>query len=163
LQGKIFIFQYLLNIMTLDEFFKECRAKGVTPVSYKESSWGLNGSRTVEYVNPEYAKLKDMLARILNRGSRGRGDSNDGNSGIDNLVSNLYGDDIIIRTRDGYHHGKLLGYDGKVFMLGNYLFNDRPMEMMDYETEFFYGGDTIIPAKDIISVSKMPVMTEEFA
>jgi len=148
--------------MTLDGFFKECKRKGMTPVSYKEITEGLNGSRMVEYINPEYAKSKDMLARILNRGSRGRGDSNDGNSGIDGLVSNLYGEEIVIHTKDGYHHGKFLGYDGKAFMLGNYLFNDRPMDMMDYGTEFFYGEDTIIPAKDIISISKIPDMAEEF-
>ena len=151
--------------MTLDDFFKECKRKGMTPVSYKESSWGLNGSRTVEYVNPKYTnyvKSRDVLNRILNR-SRDRRNSNDGNSGIDGLVSNLYGENVVIRTRDGYHYGKFLEYDGKAFMLGNYLFNDRPMELMDYETEFFYGGDTIVPAKDIISISKIPEMIGGFA
>lgn len=145
--------------MTLDNFFKECKQKGATPLSYKEFTESINGTKTVEYENPAYRKAKEVIGRVLNRG---RGNSN-GNSGIDGLVSNLYGEDIVIHTKDGYHHGKLLGYDGKAFMLGNYLFNDRPMEMMDYETEFFYGEDTIIPAKDIVSISKIPVMTEEFA
>jgi hypothetical protein len=159
LEGKIFIFQYLLNFMTLDEFFRECKQKGATPLSYKEFTESINGTKTVEYENPAYRKAKEVIGRVLNRG---RGNGN-GNSGIDGLVSNLYGEDIVIHTKDGYHHGKLLGYDGESFMLGNYLFNDRPMEMMDYETEFFYGGDTIIPAKDIISVSRISDLVGEFA
>ena len=146
--------------MTLDDFFRECKQKGATPLSYKEFTESINGTKTVEYENPTYRKAKEVIARVLNRG---RGNSNDGNSGIDGLVSNLYGEEIVIHTKDGYHHGKLLGYDGKAFLLGDYLFNNRPMEMMDYETEFFYGGDTIIPAENIISISKIPVLTEEFA
>jgi hypothetical protein len=111
----------------------------------------------VEYENPAYRKAKEVIARVLNRGR-------ESNNGIDSLVSNLYGEEIVIRTSDGYHHGKLCGYDGKSFMLGNYLFSRRPMDVFDYSSEFFIGSEeTIIPAKNIISISKIPITTEEFA
>lgn len=145
--------------MTLDDFLNECKRKGVTPVRYKESSWGLNGSKTVEYVNPEYAKAEEVIARVLNRG---RG-NNRNEGGIDSLVSNLYGEEVVIRTRDGYHFGRLQGYDGKSFMLSNYLFSNKPKDIFDYSTEFFHGDDTVIPAEGIISISKIPIMTKEFA
>lgn len=129
----------------------------MTPVSYKEIIESLNGRKMVEYINPEYGKVKEVIARVLNRDMR-----NNGNNGIDGLISNLVGEQIVIKTKFGYHHGKLLGYDGKSFMLGDYLFSRTPMELMDYETEFFYGGDTLIPAENIITISKIPIMTEEY-
>jgi small nuclear ribonucleoprotein (snRNP)-like protein len=143
--------------MTLDEFFKECERKGAIPLSYRSHVETLNGSQTIEYENPKYREAKAKLARMLGSIKQ------TGNPRTDNLLSRLYGEEIVIHTKDGYHFGRLQGYDGKSFMLGDYLFNDRPMEMMDYETEFFHGGDTIIPTKDIISISKIPDMVEEFA
>lgn len=156
LLGKIYIEVMILFFMTLDEFFRECKQKGATPLSYKEFTESINGTKTVEYENPAYRKAKEVIGRVLNRGR-------ENNNRIDSLVSNLYGEEVVIHTKDGYHHGKLLGYDGKAFMLGNYLFSNRPMELMDYSTEFFYGEDTIIPAEGIITISKIPIMTEEFA
>ena len=144
--------------MTLDEFFKECKEKGETPLSYRSHTETLDGTRTVEYENLKYrearAKLAEMLGNIKQTG----------NPRTDNLLNRLYGEDVVIRTRDGYHFGRLQGYDGKGFLLGNYLFGRKPMDIFDYSSEFFLGSDeTIIPAEGIISISKIPIMTEEFA
>ena len=92
--------------MTLDEFFKECRAKAATPLSYRSHKEFVNGSRTVEYENPAYTKAKRGTAEILNPDSKE-------NSRIDNLVSRLYGEEVVIHTSSGYHYGMLRRYDGR--------------------------------------------------
>ena len=155
---KYLYFNIFGIIMTLDDFFRECERKGVIPLSYRSHSEFVNGSRTVEYKNPMYAKAKARLAEML--GMKQTGDPR-----TDNLLNRLYGEDIVIRTKDGYHFGRLQGYDGKGFLLGNYLFGRKPMDIFDYSSEFFLGEDTIIPipAEGIISISKIPIMTEEFA
>jgi len=154
-QGKIFIFQCLLNIMTLDDFFRECEKEGAVPLSYRSHAKTTRGSRTVEYENPRYPRARGILNRMLNRGGN--------NGGPDNLVSGLYGEEVIIRTRDGYHLGKLYDYDGKSFMLGNYLFSRRPMDIFEYSRESFLKKDRMVPAENIISISKIPILPKEFA
>lgn len=141
--------------MTLDDFFRECEKEGAIPLSYRSHAKTTRGSRTVEYENPGYARARGILDRMFNR-SRDNGRP-------DNLVSGLYGEEVIIRTRDGYHLGKLYDYDGKTFTLGNYLFSRRPMDIFEYSIESFLRKDTIVPAENIISISKIPLMTKEFA
>ena len=144
--------------MALDDFLNECKRKGVTPLSYRSHTETLNGTKTVEYENPKYREAKVRLAEIMGNIKRTEDPK------TDNLLNRLYGEDIVIRTRDGYHHGKLYGYDGKSLVLANYRFSRKPMDIFDYSSEFFTDdNETIIPAEGIISISKIPIMTEEFA
>lgn len=138
--------------MSLDEFLKECEKNGSIPLSYRSHKEFVNGSRTVEYENPKYARAKERLADILGSIKR------TGDPKKDDIMDRLYGEEVVIRTKYGYHHGTLQGFDGKTFMLSNYLFSRKPMDIFDYSTEFFYGDDTAIPADGVISISKIPIM-----
>lgn len=126
-------------------------------MSYHSHTETLNGTRTVEYENPKYSEAKARLAKMLGRIRQS------GNPNADNLLNRLYGEEVVIHTKDGYHHGELLGYDGKSFMLGDYLFNNRPMNTFEYSSQSIFSEDTIIPAENIFSISKIPIMTEESA
>ncbi len=134
--------------MTLDDFFKECEKEGGIPLSYRSHAETINGSRTVEYENPKYKEAKTGLAKIL--GMDKAGDEN-------SIISRLYGDEVVIRTKYGYHHGTLQGFDGKAFMLSDYLFSRKPLDMIDYSSELIRGEDTAVPAGGSISISKIPL------
>lgn len=138
--------------MTIDDFFKECEGKGAIPLSYKSHKKFANGSRTVEYENPDYKKAREKLAKILGFDS--------GDESLDAFLAGLHGEEVVIRTRDGYHHGILNGYDGKSFMLDNYLFSKKPLDIFKYSTDSLLNEDGAVPAEGIISFSKMPLMTE---
>ena len=70
--------------MTLDDFFKECEKEGGIPLSYRSHTETLNGKRTVDYENPEYAKARERTARILNPNLKENGR-------IENLLSHRKG------------------------------------------------------------------------
>ena len=140
--------------MTLDEFFRECEKEGGIPLSYRSHTETINGSRTVEYENPKYAESRARLAKIL-------GVKETGDKETDDLISRLYGEEVVIRTKYGYHHGKLCGFDGKGFLLNDYLFSKNPLDVFGYSSEFFHGGGTIVPAEGAISMSKIPLHVEK--
>ncbi len=142
--------------MTLDDFLNECKKRGATPLNYRSHTETINGSRTVEYENPKYREAKARLAEMLGRIKQ------TGNPNTDNLLNRLYGEDVVIRTANGYHYGKLYGFDGKNFLLDNYHFDKRMIDFFEYSIESLFGEDTIVPAENIISISKIPLMTEEF-
>jgi len=136
--------------MTIDDFFKECEGKGAIPLSYKSHKKFANGSRTVEYENPKYKKAKEKIAKILGM--------------EDEAFSGLYGQEVMIKTKNGYHYGILKGLDEKGFRLENYLFNERKMDLMGYYTSFSPGfDDTVIPAEGIVSISRIPDIIGAFA
>ena len=141
--------------MTLDEYFKECEKKGAVPLSYRSYAKTLNGSRTIEYENPRYAKAKEDLVGTMGVNKQGE-DRN-----INDIVSRLYGEEVIIYTKDGCHHGELLGYDGKSFCLGRYVFKDKPMDVFDYSTKSLFSEEAIVPAENIISISRMSLHIEK--
>lgn len=136
--------------MTLDDFLKECEEKGAIPLSYRNHAETLKGTKTVEYENPKYKAAKAKLAKILGM-----------NQGEDNAVSKLYGEEVVIRTKYGYHHGTLQGFNGKAFMLSEYLFSRKPLDMMGYSSEIIRGDDTAVPAEGAISISKIPLYAEK--
>jgi hypothetical protein len=124
------------------------------PLSYRSHKEFVNGSRTVEYENPEYAKAKKGAAGILDPDMKE-------NSRIDNLVSRLYGEEVVIHTSSGYHYGTLKGYDGKKLMLENYHFDKRQIDVFDYLQKAFFSSDSAVPAGSIISISKIPLKVEK--
>ncbi len=87
--------------MTLDDFLKECEKKGSIPLSYRSHVETLNGSQTIEYENPKYREGRVKLAKMLGNLKE------TGNPYADNLISRLYGEDIVIKTATGYHHGQI--------------------------------------------------------
>jgi hypothetical protein len=139
--------------MTLDDFFKECRKKGTTPLSYRRQAETLNGSTTVEYENPEYTRAKERLVRILNPNAK--------NNKMDDLVSRFYGEEVVIHTKSGYHYGTLLGYDGKGFLLGDYLFDKKLVDTFDFTRRHSFGSDSFVPVEDFIYISHIPLKVEE--
>ncbi len=139
--------------MTLDDFFRECKQKGATPLSYKEFTESINGTKTVEYENPEYAKARERTARILNPNLKENGK-------IENLVTRLYGEEVVIHTASGYHYGTLQGYDGKRFMLENYHFDKKLIDTFDYVQKALFSSDSVVPAENTISISKIPLKVE---
>lgn len=139
--------------MTLNEFFRECERKEGIPLNYRSHKEFVNGSRTVEYENPEYAKAKERTARILNPDLKENGR-------IDDLVTHFYGEEVVIHTSSGYHYGTLQGYDGKGFMLENYHFDKRQIDVFDYLQKALFSSDSVVPAEDIVSISKIPLKVE---
>jgi len=143
----------LASVMTLDDFFKECEKEGGIPLSYRSHTETLNGKRTVDYENPEYAKARERTARIINPNLKENGR-------IDDLVSRLYGEEVVIHNSSGYHYGTLQGYDGKGFMLENYHFNKKLIDTFDYVQKALFSSDSVVPAENIISISKIPLKVE---
>lgn len=141
--------------MSLDDFLEECRKKGATPLRYSSKSEGINGSRHERYESREYRKAKALMYLLL-----GNGDGN-----LDNLMFNMmYGNkDIVIRNRDGYHYGRLLGYDGKMFYLENYHFDRRLIDEISYVESSFGNGKAAIPAANVSSVSEIPSFMDELS
>lgn len=138
--------------MTLDDFFKECEKKEAIPLSYRNHREFVNGSRTVEYENPKYKKARERIAKILGTG----------NEHVDDVISGLYGEEVVIRTKDGFHYGTLKGYDGKSFRLENHHYDNKLMDIFDYFSRAsLYGENTVVPAKDSISVSAIPLHIEK--
>ena len=140
--------------MTLDDFFKECEKEGGIPLSYRNHAETIRGSRTVEYENPLYSDVKAQAARIA-------GVKAAGNRMLDSIISSLYGEDVVIHASDGYHHGRLSGYDGKSFMLDKYLFREKPVDVFKYAGDSIYKESAAVPAENIISISKIPLKAEE--
>lgn len=154
LQGKIFISLAINSFMTLEEFLRDNRRKGTIPISYKEFTNNLEGTTTmVRYLNPAFKVSGGALAGLLER----RKEREDGK---DDIISKLYDEQVIVRTKDGYHIGRLAGHDDKFFMLENYQFTDEPLECISgYPTE----KKAIIPLNSIISISKIPEYSSGFS
>ena len=138
--------------MTIDDFFRECEKNGAVPLSYRSNAKTVRGSRTVEYENPKYKAAKEKLVKILGMET--------GNANSDDVLAELYGEEVVVRTKDGYHHGILNGYDGKSFMLGNYLFSKKPLDVFYYSSNSLLSEDGAVPAEGAISLSRMPLKTE---
>ena len=145
--------------MALDDFLKKSRKEGSIPLSYKEVTVRLNGTTKVEYENPLYTKAKAHAARLMNQLTRGG--KSDGNEPAEGLISKLYGEEVVIRTAEGYHYGKLRGYDGKNFKLDDYHFDVNKLDTFEYALESFGSENTVIPAKDYLSISEIPMVVED--
>ena len=151
---KIYILRIINAFMTLDDFFKECEKNGGMPLSYRSHTETLKGTRTIEYENPKYAEAKARLAKMLGRIKQ------TGNPNTDNLLARLYGEEVVIHTKDGYHYGTLHGYDGRGFMLGDYYFDKKLIDDFDYAQKALFSSDSVIPAENIISISEIPLKAE---
>ena len=142
--------------MSLDDFLEECRKKGATPLRYSSKSEGINGSRHERYESREYRKARALMYLLF-----GNGDGN-----LDNLMFNMmYGNkDIVVRNSDGYHYGRLVGYDGKFFYLSAYHFDRRLIDELSYieaDMDSLGSYKVAIPAANVSSVSEIPSCAEE--
>lgn len=130
--------------MTLDDFLKDSKTKRLVPLSHRSLTETLKGKRIIEYENPAYAKVKERLARVLNPN-----------------LSRFYGEEVVIHAPDGYHYGTFYGYDGNGFMLGNYHFENKPIDTFDYAKKSFFSTDSFVPIQNIISISKIPLKVDK--
>lgn len=163
---KIYIPETNCSLMTLEDFLKKGRKKGSIPLSYKEVTVGLNGTTKVEYENHLYSKAKANAARLMNQLRQSmqlQGTQSDSSQSADGLIEKLYGEEVVIHTAEGFHYGTLCGYDGKNFKLDGYHFDKRLVDNFEYEFSrpFFSESTRIIPAKDYISISEIPMVVEE--
>lgn len=152
--------------MTLDDFLKKSRKEGSIPLSYEEMSIGVHGTTKVKYENHLYTKAKANAARLMNqlmRGTQLQGTQSDGSQSADGLIARLYGEEVVIHTAEGYHYGTLRGYDGRNFKLDDYHFDTRRLDTFEYEFNrpFINESTMIIPARDYISISEIPMVVED--
>ncbi len=80
---------------------------------------------------------------------------------MDDLLSRMYGEEVVIHNKDGYHYGRLRSYDGKMFYLEQYYFNKKLIDRWNYSSASFFNKDGMLPADNIISISKMPSYVED--
>ncbi|GAG18160.1 unnamed protein product, partial [marine sediment metagenome] len=80
---------------------------------------------------------------------------------LDGLLDKMQGSEVVIHTKNGYHYGKLCDYDGKTFYLERYYFNDKLIGKWDYYSASFFNKGSMVPAKDIISISEMPSQVDD--
>lgn len=144
--------------MSLDDFLEECKKNGATPISYESRSDPLFGSRYERWDNPAFKnKATDSLRSLLR----------DEGGEVDDLFSMMYsGKDVVIRNRDGYHYGRLIGYDSRkrFYILDGYYFSNKLMDELSYVeriVDFLGGCKVAIPADNLISVSEIPSCAEE--
>ena len=146
--------------MALDDFLRECMSKGKTPLHYKRTAVYVDGSQVTESFESrayrEMQRAEERIRDMLGRGRNGAGSPNRRNEGIDRAVSGLYGSDVVIRTGDGYHYGRLEGYDGSFFHLKSHCFSTRLMDSFDYLSESIFSGDAAVPADGIAFVKEIP-------
>lgn len=122
--------------MTLEEYVKDRRERGEMPKNMKPRE------AFVKVLN-SYLKDKDKKS--------------------DDLMSRLFGKDVVIHTSEGYHYGRLEAYNGKEFMLGRYHFDRNRLTAFEYAFSSVSGEDSVIPANDVISVSKVPAVVREMS
>lgn len=143
--------------MSIDDFLEECRKKGVRPLHCSSKSEGVNGSKHERYESREYRKARALMYLLF-----GNGDGN-----LDDLMFNMmYGNkDIVIRNKNGYHYGRLVGYDGKRFYLDNYHFDRRLIDELSYieaDMDSPGGRKVAIPADNgLVSVGEIPSFIED--
>jgi len=80
---------------------------------------------------------------------------------LDGLLEEMQGSEVVIHTKNGYHYGRMRDYDGKMFYLERYYFNNKLIGKWDYSSASFFSKDGMVPAKDIISVSKIPSFVDD--
>jgi hypothetical protein len=146
--------------MTLDDFLRKCRENGAVPLSYRRKTRDVHGNEYTESFESkayrDMMRIRDMLGigRVMRRGSR--------SEGVDDVVSGLYGREVVIRKQDGYYHGILQGYDGKFFYLREYCFSRKPMSIFEYSPVFSLDdNDAVVPAEGVISIAGIPLDVDE--
>lgn len=150
--------------MSLEKFLKDCKRTGYTPVSYRCDTVTPEGKRFRgrEYVNPKYAYLlKGRNTAVKDHESNTRHDeSEEGKTGyldIKESIMALKGENVVVHSKDGYHYGRLIDFDGKRFVFGKYYFDKDMMDSFSYNKKAFFRKDSIVPAKGLISIMKMPL------
>jgi hypothetical protein len=134
--------------MSLDDFLKSCKEKGQTPLRYSEDTIYTNGRRRVKWTDPAYARGMALLNEKL--GFKGN-----------NLITRLYGSEVVIRTPHGFHHGELQSYDGEFFYLKGYCFSREPMGTFEYGANSMFSKDAVVPAEGVVSVREIPMVVEK--
>lgn len=161
---NLYIRDVLLLVMSLDDFLKGCKEKGYVPLNYRRKTKFADGSEyEEEFRNGAYAGLNAERAgfRAGNRREKAGSSQYERGERIDDVVSELYGNEVVIRTKDGYHHGELNGYDGRFFYLKSYCFSREPMSTFEYGAKSIFSEDAVVPAGDIVSVGEIPMVVNE--
>lgn len=141
--------------MTLDDFLKECEKKGSIPLSYRSHVVTLKGEKTINYENPRYTMMKKLAGKVTGRIKE------TGNPYVDDVVGSLFGEEVVIHTATGYHYGTLYGNDGENFLLGKYHFDKKLIDTFEYASESLFNEDAVVPAKDVKSISGIPLTVQE--
>lgn len=79
---------------------------------------------------------------------------------LEDLLSKMKGQEVVIITKDGYHYGTLRDYDGKMFYLGQYYFSEKLIDKWAYGSASFFNEGGLVPADKVVSISKMPSHVE---
>lgn len=138
----------------MDDFLGEGMNGRIGPFRAGSENGGNGSAGKDKFSRSDYMKARALLYYLI------------GGKSIDNLIFNMtYGNkDIVIRNRDGYHYGRLLGYDGKFFYLGAYHFDRELIDELSYiETDMDSLGSykAAIPAVGVSSVSEIPSFIED--
>lgn len=152
--------------MTLDDYLRQCREKGQAPLHYKRTVRDIHGNVfTEEFRGPGFAGFSGHKGRKNGYGSskesRQKSSEHERDKGTDDVVSELYGSEVVIRTRDGYHHGELVSYDGRFFRLKGYCFSKDLMDTFEYGAKSIFSEDAVVPAGNIVSVGEIPMVADE--
>jgi len=138
--------------MALDDFLENCREKGAIPLNYSRRIRYINGDVSTEsFESRIHADMKSRMQRVHGR-KAGK---------IDDVVSGFYGREVVVRTKNGYHYGELLDYDGKMLYLKGYCFSRKPMDTFVYGSESIFSEDAVVPAEGVISIAEIPLIVEE--
>lgn len=160
--------------MALDDFLRECRRTGATPLRYSQKTKRVDGEYYEEYINSGFVKEKERLREKyadLFR-SPGLGDREEEEEGkekekmspteLSDMVSKFYNKDIVIHTKQGYHYGTLRDCDGKMLYLEGYLFDKKLIDSWQYSSDSFFSEPAIVPASDIISIQEIPSHVDNY-
>ena len=152
--------------MTLNDFLDKCRKKGTIPLSYERITMDAYGNKYSEgFENAAFTGLKPLKLKPARIGEKipyerpgmeaGRTDR------INDLVSRLYGREVVIHDKDGYHYGRLAGYDGKMFQLQQYHSSKRPIDESDYFFDSLWNDDNaLVPINGVVSIKEMPFIAD---
>ncbi|MBU4502291.1 MAG: hypothetical protein KKA79_06850 [Nanoarchaeota archaeon] len=150
--------------MSLDDFLRSCKEKGHTPLNYRRKTRLADGSEyEEEFRNGVYAGVNAGRAGFKDGSRREQAGSSqhERDERIDDVVSELYGSEVVVRTPQGFHHGELQGYDGKFFYLKSYYFSREPMSTFEYGAKSIFSEDAVVPAGDIVSVGEIPMVVDK--
>jgi len=151
-------------VMSLDDFLRSCKEKGYTPLNYSKKTKFADGSEyEEEFRNGAYAGVNAGRAgfRAGNRREQAGSSQHERDERIDDVVSELYGSEVVIRTPQGFHYGELQSYDGKFFYLKSYCFSRKSMSTFEYGAKSIFSEDAVVPARDIVSVGEIPMVVNK--
>jgi len=81
---------------------------------------------------------------------------------LEDWLSKMYEKDVVIHNNEGYHYGRLCGYDDKFLYLESYQFSKKPMAYFDrLARSAVFGKNAVLRAEDIVSIMEAPGVGED--